>query len=283
MEYLIYIGIVAGSVLQSMCVKFYNKTEGDALVYNVIKALSALLLFGVIAVWQFSFHVPTLLFACCYGLSLSLSMYVGYKALAQGPLALTCMIISFSVILPVSYGIGFCKEPFSLLTALGLTALVVAIVFTNVGKKEKRERVNYGKWFFYVFLTFLCDGVCAILQKQHQINYPESYTREFMLFAMLTCSVLYLIMGCWKVKKETFLATKGKKFAFFAGITNATANFLTIVLAGFENASVLFPTISVGTILATLLCGTLIFREKLRLNHYIAILSGIAAIVLLKL
>jgi multidrug transporter EmrE-like cation transporter len=58
---------------------------------------------------------------------------------------------------------------------------------------------------------------------------------------------------------------------------------LTLSLAGFENASILFPVISAGTILGSLLCGRLVFGEKLKINHYIAILFGTASVVLLKL
>ena len=42
-----------------------------------------------------------------------------------------------------------------------------------------------------------------------------------------------------------------------SGLANGIANFLTLVLAGMENASVLFPIISVGTILVSLHCGRL--------------------------
>ena len=68
-----------------------------------------------------------------------------------------------------------------------------------------------------------------------------------------------------------------------SGLANGIANFLTLVLAGMENASVLFPIISAGTLLAALLCGKLLFKEKLRANHYAALAAGIVAVVLLKL
>ena len=76
---------------------------------------------------------------------------------------------------------------------------------------------------------------------------------------------------------------KGKRYGVLSGVANGIANFLTLVLEGMENASVLFPIISAGTILTSLLCGRLIFREKLKANHYVALVAGIAAVVLLKL
>ena len=68
-----------------------------------------------------------------------------------------------------------------------------------------------------------------------------------------------------------------------SGVANGTANLLTLLLAGMENASVLFPVISAGTVLVSLLCGRLFFGERLRGNHYAALAAGIAAVVLMKL
>ena len=67
------------------------------------------------------------------------------------------------------------------------------------------------------------------------------------------------------------------------GVTNSLASFFTLLLASMENASVLFPIVSVGTTLGVILCGRFIFKEKLLANHYIALAVGAAAIVLLKL
>ena len=60
-----------------------------------------------------------------------------------------------------------------------------------------------------------------------------------------------------KVSMSEIRAIKVKRYGVLSGLANAAANFLTLILAGFENASVLFPIISAGTILASLLCGRL--------------------------
>ena len=67
------------------------------------------------------------------------------------------------------------------------------------------------------------------------------------------------------------------------GIANGLANFLTLTLAGLENASILFPIVSAGTLLGSLICGKLVFKEKLKANHYLALASGILAVIFLKL
>ena len=79
------------------------------------------------------------------------------------------------------------------------------------------------------------------------------------------------------------MAVKGKRYAVLSGAANGVANFLTPVLAGLENASVLFPILSAGTILASLLCGRLFFGEKTKPNPYAAPGFGVLAVVLMKL
>jgi hypothetical protein len=76
---------------------------------------------------------------------------------------------------------------------------------------------------------------------------------------------------------------KGKGYGVLSGIANGAANLLTLILAGLENASLLFPIISAGTLLASLLCGKIVFQEKLKWNHLVALGMGLTATVLLKL
>ena len=104
-----------------------------------------------------------------------------------------------------------------------------------------------------------------------------------MLFAMLLCSVIFAIVTLRKISLKELNTIKGKRYGVLSGLANGVANFFTLVLAGWESASVLFPIISAGTILSSLLCGRLLFKEKLKINHYAALAAGIAAVVFLKL
>ncbi|MBE6609195.1 MAG: hypothetical protein E7634_00850 [Ruminococcaceae bacterium] len=212
-------------------------------------------------------------------------MYAGYRALCLGPMALTSMLVSFSVIIPLIWGITVGNETLKTMQYPAFALLFLAIILTNADKikAKKLKETNYGLWFLFVGITFVCNGICSILQKQHQTLYPEAYSREFMLFAMLLCSLIFVISALRKVSLRELNTIKGKRYGILSGLANGGANFLTLVLAGLENASVLFPIISAGTILGSLLCGRLLFKEKLKVNHYAALAAGIAAVVLLKL
>ena len=287
MEILIYVSIVLSSVTQSASTKAFNRTGGSSVLFNALKTLSAFLLFLLISIPSFTLHVPTVLYGLAYGCSLCLSMYAGYRALCLGPMALTSMLVSFSLLVPFGWGILVRGEPVTPLKVAGLVLLVGAMLLVGAhnlrsaqknGKSEKQ-----GLWWLFVAVTFICNGVCSVLQKEHQTAYPSLYNREFMLFAMLLCAVIFVTVALFRVPPSAYRASPRKGLGILSGVTNSLANFLTLVLAGMENASVLFPVISAGTILTALLCGRVIFKEKLILNQYAALVLGIAAIVLFKL
>ena len=285
MVIVVYLLIILASVTQSATTKLFNRNCSNSAVFNTIKSCTALVLFALIASFDFSFHLPTVLFGFSYGTCLCISMYAGYKALCCGPMALTSMLVSFSIVIPLIWGITVGNETLKSLQYPALILLFLAIILTNADKikAKKTTQTNYCLWLLFVGITFACNGICSILQKQHQTLYPEAYSREFMLFAMLLCSVVFSISAFRKISPKELREIKGKRYGVLSGLANGTANFLTLVLAGMENASVLFPIISAGTILASLVCGRLLFKEKLKANHYAALAAGIVAVILFKL
>jgi drug/metabolite transporter (DMT)-like permease len=289
----IYSLIVFFAVFQSAATKLFTKKSNHSTVFNALRALASFMMFfGMACLKGFDLHIPTLVFGLIYGGCLCLSMYSGYMALCLGKMALTSMLVSFSVIIPLLFGITFGGEKITILQCFAFLFLFSSIILTNFDKiftkneehmEKGKSRNTYPLWILFVALTFISNGACSVLQKEHQTLFPKLYSNEFMLFAMLLCSLIFSIVCISKTGlKETF-GSKGKLCGVLSGIANGLASFLTLTLAGFENASVLFPIISVGTLLGALLCGRLVFGEKLKPNHYLAIALGAAAVVLLKL
>lgn len=278
---LIYFLIVGFTAIQSASTKLFGKSNGNSAVFNMIKTLSAFLLFLAIGLGGIEFHKATLIYGCIYGILLSLSMHCGYMALSLGAMSLTSMIVSFSVLIPTAYGILFLNESLNTLKILGMVFFVASIILANANKPKGTVEKAF-KWAMYVAATFVCNGFGSVVQKLHQIKF-ESYCAEFTFFAMFVCCVVFWIAGFkWQPIKK-FVSLKEGTYAVISGITNAMVAYLTTKLAGFSEASTLFPAISAGTILCSLLFGMTVFKEKLLFNHFVAIFFGIVAVVLLKL
>ena len=294
MVIVLYFSIIFATVAQSAAAKLFNRRSTNATAFNLIKALTALALFALMAIGSFTPHTPTLLLGLAYGVCQTVSMYAGYKALCLGPMAPTSMLVSFSVVIPLLWGLTVGGERLKPLQSWGLLLLLTAMILTNADKlfgnkqdqrsaMQKAEGIRYGAWLLLVAATFLCNGTAAVLQNSHQVRYPEAYTREFMLFAMLVCAVSFAVLALLCTPIKEIKATKGKYYGALAGVCMGLVGFLTLSAAGLENASVLFPMISAGTLLGALLCGRFLFSERLRGNHYLALLFGILAVVFLKL
>lgn len=273
-----YLLNVVCSAGQSAFSKQYAKGNGSPLVFNQNKALAGLAVFLVWSLLQgFSFHWPTLLFGAGYGIFLCISMHTGFRALAMGPMALTSILASFSLLVPFFFGVFFWQEPLTVFGILGMGLLLLSIVFIN-GKKA--SGLSF-RWFLYALATLLTNGICSVIQKYHQMQYPAQYRTEFMVFALLS---VWLLLWLSRLPKRQ------EKAPFFfnlhgllSGMLNGAANYIVLFLSATENASVLFPIVSVANIAAVWMVGLLFFKEKLTVLQTVGLVLGVASIILLKI
>jgi drug/metabolite transporter (DMT)-like permease len=174
--------------MQSVAVKFFNKrnVSENPMVFNSIRVLSALILFifYTLITENITFHVPTVICGVIYGISLSISMYFGYRALNLGPLALTGMLVSFSIIMPLIWGVLVRDESLNLIKVFAFVFLVVSMVSVNADKLQNgtKKQDGYLKWLLLVLFTFLSNGVCSIVQLEYANAYPSALNGEFMVY-----------------------------------------------------------------------------------------------------
>ena len=278
MTSLLYILNVICSSGQSALGKQYAKKGGTALPFNLNKTIAGFVLFALWGILQgFTFHLPTVWFGIAYGVSLSISMHTGFKALATGPMALTSIIASFSLLIPFFFGVFFWNESLTLFGVCGILLLLISIVLINCKKVDK---ISY-KWLLYALATLLTNGICSVIQKYHQLQFPKLYRTEFMVFALFsTLIILSITIGFDNTKHQ------GKKFSvlgIISGVLNCLSNYIVLYLSATENASVLFPIVSIANITTVWLIGVIFFKEKLTLLQTIGLLLGVASIVLLKI
>lgn len=252
------------------------KTAGTSFRFNAIKTGAAVLLFAALSLSGFEFHFPTFVYAFVYAIALTVSTICGYMALMKGPMALTSLIISYSVIIPCLYGLAFLEETLKNLQIPGLVMLFVSMFLLNKGKNDKSKRKD---WLFYVFLTFLSNGVCSVTQKLHQSAYPGAYRTEFMLFSMAVSFVIILAVSFFEKRKSV---EKISLYAVFAGILMGVANLITLHLAAGVNASVLFPMITIFSMLSNIIISRLVFGDRFSPRQLCGILIGVISVILIK-
>lgn len=277
MTALLYALNVLCSAGQSTLCKVYARHGGKSDVFNLWKALSAFALFLCIGLVRgMTLHAPTALMGALYGISLCASMYTGFAALASGPMGLTGTIASLSLVIPFLFGVTVWKEPLTVSGLCGAALLTAAILLMNL----RKERGVTLRWSLLAFGTMAANGVCSLIQKSHQLRFPGQYRVEFTIFAFLTVFLLLAAIGLSRKEPISFTPCPA---GCAVGVLNGGANFLVLYLAATQNASVLFPMLSVTNVLAVCLIGRLCFREKLTRLQLLGLLSAVAAILLLNL
>ena len=288
---LCFFATVLLSCSQSMLTKLYCNKYSDVWVFNLEKSLFAFLLFALASLINsggYTFHIPTFIYALFYAMSLMLSMVSGFFALACGPMSLTSLIVSFSLVLPSVYGIGVLGESLTAYKLTGFALLAASLILFNINKGVGNDRIT-AKWALFTALTLVSNGVFAIVQKMHQNSFPGEYTSEFMRDATLICTLIFLAVTLItrarrpKAEREAEKGMSAHIYGITAGLANSGSNFFTLLLSGMADASAVFPMISAGTAVAVFLAGTVFFKEKQSIIRFIALALGVASVVLLKI
>ena len=275
---ILYLLNVVCSAGQSALGKQYANRGGESLPFNMNKAVIGSILFLVLGLMSgFSWHLETMLFGLFYGISLCISMHTGFKALSIGPMALTSIIASFSLIIPFLFGIILWNETLTLLKFSGIILLLLSIFLINA----KKESGFSAKWLFYALVTLLSNGFCSVIQKMHQIKFPTLYRTEFMFWALLCVSIILTIT--YNTKRKGKVKFEFSLLGIASGIANCCANFIVLFLSATENASVLFPIIAVANIITVWVIGILFFKERLKVLQAIGLVMGVVSVVLLKI
>lgn len=276
MHILLYFSNMLCCASQSAVGKLYAAKGGQAKTFNLYKTLSAVFLF---LIWFLlrgqMLHWNTLPWAVLYGIFLTVSMHTGFMALSVGPMALTSIIASMSLVIPFSWGVLFWQEQLTALSLTGVFLLLASIILIN-SRKQSQLSIQ---WLIYSLLTMLANGFCSVLQKYHQRFFPGQYQVDFMLLSMSTTAIILSVLHFLKKEK----LPKPCMLGAISGIMNGAANLIVLLLAATQNATSLFPLISAGNAMAAWLAGVLFFREKMQKLQFIGLAAGLAGIIILNL
>jgi multidrug transporter EmrE-like cation transporter len=123
----------------------------------------------------------------------------------------------------------------------------------------------------------LSNGLASVIQKYHQSAYPGLYQVDFMLLAMVVAAIPTVFPVAFQKGRHIQFSILG----ISSGLLNGLANFIVLLLSADQDATVLFPLISAGNVVAAWLTGIIIFKEHIKFRQIIGLLFGIMGIVLL--
>lgn len=276
--------IVAGLAAQDVTKKSYSKRCPDgALGFAALSTLAALLFFTLTGLGSFSFSPAFLPYSAAFAAAYSLSVLFSLLAIREGPLSLSALLVSYSLLIPTFYGLIAWNEPFDALFGIGLLLLLISLLLIRKEGKGEEKRIT-PRWVLYITVAFVGNGACSTVQKAEQMRFDGLYKNEFMMVA-LAMSFAVLFVSALAKEGRTFLAhaRKGALQYLLCGTANGAVNLVVLMLSLRMAASVMFPIISAGGILASSLLSVTVYKEKLSRTQWLGVLLGVFAIVALNL
>jgi drug/metabolite transporter (DMT)-like permease len=276
---IIIIACISG---QNITKKMYTKKANVRGTY-LFSACTALfsMLFFVVTLKDFRWDAGIIPYAIAFAVSFAVAGLFGVLAIGAGPLSISSLMISYSLMIPTFYGILFLKEPIGIFFLMGLCLLAISLFLVN--KKNDKSPVTF-KWIVFVFLSFVGNGFCSTFQKMQQARFSGAYKNEFMILSLAIVSVVLfiaaLIVGKGDIKENLRHA---RVLAPVSGVMNGLTNMLVMLLSGLMAVSVMFPLISAGGIIVTYIVSKFFYKEALTKTQFIGFLIGIASIVFLNI
>lgn len=238
-----------------------------------------LVLFGKIS---FATIVPiTFIYAIIYGLLLILAQWFYTAALAKGNTSLCSTVYSLGFIFPTLSGAIFWAEPFSPLDMLGILCAVSAVIVSGL-KTQAKEKTAKSYYFIPLVIAMLASGGLGIVQKLQQKSDCAEQKSIFLLIAFLLAEGISLIFALF-TKKTTTDSVPHRKLAVASciGLFFGCCNLLNTSLAGMLDSAIFFPTLNIGVILLSMICGVIFFKEKIKKRETAVLILGGASILLL--
>lgn len=265
-------------------IKKYNaRHSAGGMLFTGIISLFALFFFVVSDKNGFNLPVGMLPLAFTYGIIYCISYFLTFVTLAWGSFTLSMLIISYSLVFPILYGVIFLHEQVSVFTCIGFILLMISLFFVR-GKGNEKEKKFSVKWLISVIVVTLGNGLLAIIQKIQQIRFNNECNNEFMIIGLAFSTAVLLTGGIIADRKQLKeIVRYGIPYAGTAGVANGINNLLTIIVNNMLPLSVVSPVGSGMKIVISFLSATVLFKEKYLKRQVIGVGVGVAALVFLNL
>ncbi len=278
--------IILSNTLQTMASRSYGlRSKNGKYIFNAVAFLLATLCCLVPAGGKLCFTLEVLPYSFFFALAFGSCTFFNFLALNEGPIALTVLITSYSLLIPTFYGIIFLGDSLGVLAIIGIVLLMFSLFFSNYKKRDSSDTGKISvKWLIYVIIAFVGNGMCSTVQKIQNIKMGGECKNEFMFLAYLMFAVVMIAASIMKERKTIIANVKaGYVFIVAVGVFNVVTNMLVMFLNSRISPSVMFPIISAGGVLFTIAAAVLVYKEKLTRFQQVGVVLGILAIVFLNI
>lgn len=254
--------------------------RGQTELYNLCRHLGILVFWGIYYAFNFSFELAVLPYCLLIALGYITCFWV-LDAMACGPLSLTSLFVSLSLVISSLYGFFFWEVKVTALSVIGLCLVVLSLWLTL--HKGKEQKPVSKKWLLLVAIFFPGNAAYSIGQRAQQMAWNGEHKGQLMFFGLLLTYIAALARYLYHRKKGMDkVPAKMLIIPFAASIINGFYNLFVMMLATMPlSSSVIYPTIAVGALAITSLFSFFGLKERLKWWQWCGLGVGAIAVGLL--
>ena len=282
MDYFYLVASVFLASSTSITNSLYNRKNKDkkgiSAFFNLILIISVFCSWLVLFLIDGTADVSVLPYSVMFAVSYTLATVGLINALKTGSVMLSSLFSQLSLIVASIWGFFFWNEQFTWLSGIGLVLTVIAICLCLINGKEEKKKLSL-KWIFYVVMAFVGNAGCSIVQRTQQIDCGGKHGNFFMLIAIGSSIAVFVVLYIRSDKSDSAeLARTSWYFPVAAGVLNAALNLFVIIMATSSlSASLIYPTIAVGSLAVVTIFSLFVMKEKMRWWQWVGVALGAIA------
>ncbi len=249
------------------------KTAKYINLFNIMVYSVCVLLFGILLLKE-KISAFTVLLGLLFGVVTALSNLFKMLSLSNGPMNITLLVTTSSMIIPTMSGIFF-GEAFSL-AKLCIVLILIGFIYLSVSKRDDTKISK--KWFLFCLLAFLFQGTVGVLQKIHQTSVHKTEVSGFLFIAFI-CAIVFCFLRNRGCDQKITLDKKTVFIGLICGGCTFGMNYINLKLSGLLPSQLFFPLVNGSAIVLSSLMSIILFKERLSKRQTIGLVGGILSLI----
>jgi drug/metabolite transporter (DMT)-like permease len=219
-----------------------------------------------------------IIFGFVFGVVTVLTGVSKMLALKIGPMYITILIATSSMIIPTVAGTFFPGA--DKLSFYKLIAILLLIFFIFITTFKKSDKSFSMKWLFLCVFMFIFGGLIGVLQKIFRITQYGDQTSAFLAAAFFASFAYSLVMMKVKAKgNKVYVSKRLYVFGVLCGICAYLSNHINLYLSGILSSQLFFPLVNGIPLIACSIIAFTFFKEKFSKLQLLGLVGGIASLI----
>ena len=262
-----------------------KKTFRSILFFCLLFSFTVAFIFVSLNGFYVGFSVYTLLLSLTAAVIQMILQFAGIKALSMGRVEIYSLFnVAGGMSIAYIFGITYFHEEIKILHIIGLILIFLCLFIPIIFERKEGGKT---RWLFWLIcaLVFAANGFFGTVNKIHIVSNQGLSIREYMFYVyswIFVISLLSLLVASIKRvdKVKPLFNAQGILFALLYGVLNGFGMFMQYMFADTIPVSILFPLSNAGTIVFSLIIGSIVYRKKPKLQDLIQLAIAAAGMVL---